>query len=364
MIFDHDLDQIIPDGTSTTITIGGNGGLIIPSGTTLDRPSSPGGLVLRYNTDTSSLEGFNANTTTWNKLVVSDTNGAAPITSGGTGLTTLGTANQLLGMNAAATAYEYKTLVQGSGVTISHSGPNITISATGGGGSGTVTSVTVNGTAQQIISTGSPITTSGTITLSLANNPIIPGTEGMVPPSGTTAQQPVTPTTGQLRYNMSIGDYEGFLQNTWLPFGEVLQVVTADILQQSVTAQIPFDNTTPLNTEGTQICTANITPYLSTSKLIIMLGFMTDSSASNRNNIVTLFDGSAFIGVSAINIATTGRPQQLSLTKVITSGSTATKTISARCGSGSAATTTYINRATGATFGGTNTTQMIIIEVK
>lgn len=39
---------------------------------------------------------------------------AIGITNGGTGLTSLGTANQLLGMDAAATAYEYKSIAFGS----------------------------------------------------------------------------------------------------------------------------------------------------------------------------------------------------------------------------------------------------------
>jgi hypothetical protein len=43
-------------------------------------------------------------------------------------------ANQLRGVNAAATGGEYKTLVQGSGVTITHGVGTITIAASGGGG--------------------------------------------------------------------------------------------------------------------------------------------------------------------------------------------------------------------------------------
>ena len=48
----------------------------------------------------------------------------------------------------------------------------------GGGGSGTVTSVTVNGTSGRITSTGSPITTSGSITVDLATTAVTAGTYG------------------------------------------------------------------------------------------------------------------------------------------------------------------------------------------
>jgi len=47
---------------------------------------------------------------------------------------------------------------------------------TPGTGNGSVTSVTVNGTSGRITSSGSPITTSGTITLDLATTTVVPGT--------------------------------------------------------------------------------------------------------------------------------------------------------------------------------------------
>jgi hypothetical protein len=54
MEFDHSTDTISPDDQSV-ITIGGTGGLVLPIGTTAQRPSSTTGL-LRYNTDTTSLD--------------------------------------------------------------------------------------------------------------------------------------------------------------------------------------------------------------------------------------------------------------------------------------------------------------------
>jgi hypothetical protein len=57
------------------------------------------------------------------------------------------------------------TLIAGSGVTLTESGQNITIASTGGGGgSGTVTSVAI-ATPNRFSVTGSPIISSGTITL-------------------------------------------------------------------------------------------------------------------------------------------------------------------------------------------------------
>lgn len=74
--------------------------------------------------------------------LTADVTGVLPVSSGGTGLTSLGTANQVLAVNAGATALEFQTA-----------------------GTGTVTSVAVSGSDGIEIDSGSPITTSGTIAL-------------------------------------------------------------------------------------------------------------------------------------------------------------------------------------------------------
>src|SRR5574343_444356 len=60
--------------------------------------------------------------------------GADPVVNGGTGLTSLGTSNQLLGVASGATGMEYKTLVAGTNMTITHAAGSITLDASGGGG--------------------------------------------------------------------------------------------------------------------------------------------------------------------------------------------------------------------------------------
>jgi hypothetical protein len=94
--------------------------------------------------------------------------GTIPTNEGGTGLTSIGTANQILGVNAGATGLEYKTIAAGSNITITHTANTITIASTGGGGgSGTVTSVGM--TVPSFLSvTPATITTSGTFAVSLA----------------------------------------------------------------------------------------------------------------------------------------------------------------------------------------------------
>jgi|GEM_PF-407413 len=87
------------------------------------------GQVLRYDgTDwVNAVLGFAdiAGTVSASQLPV------VPLIKGGTGLSSAGTADQILGMNAAGTALEYKTLTAGSGISISHGANSVTLSATG-----------------------------------------------------------------------------------------------------------------------------------------------------------------------------------------------------------------------------------------
>lgn len=74
------------------------------------------------------------------------------------------------------------------------------------------TVVTLTGTANQItVANGNG---SGTPTIGIAANPILPGTAGVVLPSGTTAQRG-TGTNGEIRYNTDLGLLESYSNNTW-----------------------------------------------------------------------------------------------------------------------------------------------------
>jgi hypothetical protein len=81
-----------------------------------------------------------------------------------------------------------------------------------GSGDGTVTSVA--GTINQIT------VTSGTTTpqISIATNPVIPGTGSISVPAGGTAARPGTPVNGMIRYNTDSLVFEGYLNNAWTAF--------------------------------------------------------------------------------------------------------------------------------------------------
>lgn len=103
------------------------------------------------------------------------------ITSGGTGIGTIPNSGQILIGNSVG--YQLGTITAGTGINITNSPGNITISYSGGNGaSGTVTSVNGSGNYGFNL-TGGPITSSGTLTIS----PPVPGSSGNVMVSNGTA---------------------------------------------------------------------------------------------------------------------------------------------------------------------------------
>lgn len=190
-------------------------------------------------------------------------------TNGGTGLSSLGTANQILGVNSGASGLEYKTVTAGTGVSITHGAGTLTVANTG------VTSVAATTSSTGLSITGSPITTTGTFTFSLnaelqglaglaatgmvartgagtyaartitgtantititngtgvsgnptitiADNAILPGTGSVTVVSGTTAQQP-TAGAGKLRYDTTTNSLMWSNTTTWAAVGTVTSV--------------------------------------------------------------------------------------------------------------------------------------------
>jgi Chaperone of endosialidase len=105
-------------------------------------------------------------------LALSLSGTALPVANGGTGQTSY-TDGQLLIGNSTGNTLSKATLTAGSGVTITNGNGSISISATGSGG--TVTSVGQTFTGGLISVAGSPVTTSGTLALTVA------GTSGGIP---------------------------------------------------------------------------------------------------------------------------------------------------------------------------------------
>ena len=96
---------------------------------------------------------------------------------------------------------------------------NITVDAKGritlaSNGTDIVGVTSVTGTPNEIDVANS----STTPVVSIADNPVIPGSESIQVPKGGTGARPLATTTGQFRYNTDINIYEGFTNAGWVPF--------------------------------------------------------------------------------------------------------------------------------------------------
>jgi hypothetical protein len=111
-------------------------------------------------------------------LAVNVGSSGAPLVNGGVlGTPSSGTATNLTGLPLSTgvtgtlpvanggTGTATPSIVAGTNVTVTGTWPNQTIAASGGGGSGTVTSVDVSGGTTGLTTSGGPVTTTGTITL-------------------------------------------------------------------------------------------------------------------------------------------------------------------------------------------------------
>jgi collagen type VII alpha len=140
---------VLYGGTTVGVTAAGATGEVLV-GTTGSAPSwatLSGAAVTSFQT---SLSGLTPATATTGAVTLAGTLGFA---SGGTGLTSLGTANQILGVNAGATALEYKTVTAGTAISVVHGAGVITINNTG------VTGFSLNDNSTTPIYTVTPTTT-------------------------------------------------------------------------------------------------------------------------------------------------------------------------------------------------------------
>jgi hypothetical protein len=178
-----------------------------------------------------------------NSRYVGATNGLAITDGGAQGLFNISTTGALLSLVNSGTGFQVKTsstdltnrsiAVSGNGLSVSNGSgvsgdPTIALSgqvlnfanasfnglvtlSTAGG----ITSSTITGTASQIsVANGTGV--SGNPTVSLATDPVIPGTGGVVVPAGTTGQRG-TSTLGNIRYNSTTGLFEGY-NGAWTSF--------------------------------------------------------------------------------------------------------------------------------------------------
>lgn len=166
-------------------------------------------------------------------LQVTLTGAASSLNSSGTGIQ----------VKTASNTVTARTLAVGSGLTIANgdgvSGdPTVGLNAflsnfasLSGTGmlaiqGGTVAKVNILGTTSQTsITNGNGV---GDVTVALAINPVLPGAEGAVLPTGGTAARASSPTNGTMRYNSDSAVFEGYANNAWGAIATGAGVVSID----------------------------------------------------------------------------------------------------------------------------------------
>lgn len=130
------------------------------------------------------------------------------------------------------------------------------------------------------------------------------------------------------------------------------------------TTTIPFDDTIPQNTEGDQYMSLAITPKSSSNILVIQVLANCSSSGTTDSIAMALFQDT-----TANSLATTWQggfaataPSQLSLTHVMTAGTTSSTTFKVRIGQQGAGTLTFNGSGGTRYFGGVMASSISIYE--
>jgi hypothetical protein len=219
----------------------------------------------------------------------------------------------------------------------------------------------LNGTANQISITG----TNPTLTVGLANNPILPGTGSLTLPTGTTAQRP-TGVNGMIRYNTTDANFEGYENGAWQPltsfytrrwFGKQSPI--------SGTSTITWNNASPSITDGTQLWSQTLTPIRITSKFEISFFANVDANTANRYVIFSLFRNNTCIAVTTVTISNANRQYFQGFHEIDEPQTASPITYSVRAGIGGGTGTWRVNQSgSGNNFNGLLETSWIIREVE
>jgi hypothetical protein len=137
------------------------------------------------------------------------------------------------------------------------------------------------------------------------------------------------------------------------------QVVIAVIGAATDTTQIPFDNSLPLITEGTQIVSATIAPQSTLNRIEVTLSFSWEHTDVSRGLAIPIFRGSTLVGMAVDSYGDAGvggnpddNLRNVSYTFVDSPNTTSNTTYSVRVGANDTGTWRINNKANGNNFGG------------
>jgi hypothetical protein len=155
--------------------------------------------------------------------------------------------------------------------------------------------VTLQGTANEIdVANGTG--DSANPTVGLADNAVLPGTQGVVVPTGTTGQRSGSPTNGVIRYNTTSQTFEGYANSAWRDFSLTGGVTS---FSAGTTGLTPGTATTgAITLAGILIGANGGTGVANTGKTITLGGSLTLSGAHDLTLTQT--------GATNVTLPTTG----------------------------------------------------------
>jgi hypothetical protein len=148
-----------------------------------------------------------------------------------------------------------------------------------------------------------------------------------------------------------------------LPAGTVLNAKFAESSTEYViTTVIPFDNTIPQITEGTQIISATITPTKTTSRIVGFVSLNGDATDATVQTVVAAFRGTTANAVASTWLKYILYSSLISFEFTDLPNTTSATTYSIRIGPDQK--TLYVNRAsTGSLLGGSNKITLTLLEI-
>lgn len=160
----------------------------------------------------------------------------------------------------------------------------------------TLTPIAIQGTASQIsVADGSASV--GDPTISIATNPILPGTSRVKLPAGTTAQRSAG-TNGDLRYNTDTATFEGYANGAWgaiVAGGGVTSIGAGTGLLSSTTN--PITSVGTLSVDTTVVATTNNAITLTNKTMSGSTNTFTDlPNSALTNNSITIGSNSVALG--------------------------------------------------------------------
>lgn len=233
-------------------------------------------------------------------------------------------------------------------------------------GTGTGTSAWTQMTSAQLAASMADETGSGTLVFANTPTLITPKVDVI---NEATLNNGVTIDGVLLKDSKMNGSYisDGTLTSAALGTGMVVQTVSSNLTANtSGSSIIPWDNTIPQNTEGTEILTQIITPKSASNRLSIEVKTWMSATVITHH-IMTLFQDSIANATAATAFyqGTAGGATPLTLTYDMVAGTTSPITFRARVGIEVAGTYTIATGSgTGAKFGGIVNSNIKVTEYK